>query len=284
MRSDYRSKVKPVMISRSTSKDEQVSSEIQSIMERGQVVRLKPRSIVAEAYRTIRTSIFFGVSKGGARTILVTSPAPGDGKTTLASNLAIAMAQAGQRTLIIDADLRKPKQHKIFNLSSEPGLANVLAGTTRLDEAIQPGPVKGLDILSCGPQVPNPSEILNSDIFAKTLEGMVKCFDRVIIDSPPVVPVADSQIIAARCDIILLVIRAEKSTRRIIQRARDNIVGVGGHLLGAIVNNVEHKRGHYGYYGRYQSGYGYGYGGYHSYYGDEADAESSHEYESEVCV
>ncbi len=284
MRSDYKNKVKPVMISRSTTKNEQVSSEIQTIMERGQVVRLKPRSVVAEAYRTIRTSIFFGVSKGGARTILVTSPAPGDGKTTLASNLAIAMAQAGQRTLIIDADLRKPKQHKIFNVNSEPGLANVLAGTTRLDEAIQPGPVKGLDILSCGPQVPNPSEILNSDIFARTLESMTKCFDRIIIDSPPVVPVADSQIIAARCDIILLVVRAEKSTRRIIQRARDNIVGVGGHLLGAVVNNVEHKRGRYGYYGRYQSGYGYGYGGYNSYYGDEVNTESSHEHEQEVCV
>lgn len=284
MRSDYRTKTKPVMISRPTTKDEQAGSELQTIMERGQVVRLKPRSIVAEAYRTIRTSIFFGVSKGGARTILITSPAPGDGKTTLASNLAIAMAQAGQRTLIIDADLRKPKQHKIFNISSEPGLANVLAGTIRLDEAIQPGPVKGLDILSCGPQVPNPSEILNSDIFARTLENMAKCFDRIIIDSPPVVPVADSQIIAARCDIILLVIKAEKSTRRIIQRARDNIVGVGGHLLGAVVNNVEHKHGRYGYYGRYQSGYGYGYGGYNSYYGDEINTESSHEYEQNVCV
>jgi capsular exopolysaccharide synthesis family protein len=282
MKSDFRTKAKPVIISRSDTNYEQADAELQTIMERGQIVRLKPRSIVAEAYRTIRTSIFFGVSKGGARTILVTSPAPGDGKTTLASNLAIAMAQAGQRTLIIDADLRKPKQHKIFNVDSEPGLANILSGTNRLDEVIQPGPVKGLDILSCGPKVPNPSEILNSDIFARTLENMAKCFDRIIIDSPPVIPVADSQIIAARCDIILLVIRAEKSTRRIIKKARDNIVSVGGYLLGTVVNNVEHKRGHYGYYGRYQSGYGYD--GYSSYYGDDVDTESSHEYEQKVLV
>jgi uncharacterized protein involved in exopolysaccharide biosynthesis len=132
------------------------SPEIQPYIERGQIVRLKPRSIVAEAYRTIRTSVFFGVPKGGARTILVTSPAPGDGKTTLASNLAIAMAQAGQRTILIDADLRKPKQHKIFEISRQPGLTSVTAGVVKLDDIIQPGSVERLDILPCGPEALNP--------------------------------------------------------------------------------------------------------------------------------
>ena len=289
MQASEETKTQHVTIGTSATKSVKTSSEMQTITERGQIVRLKPKSIVAEAYRTIRTSIFFGVPKDGAKTILITSPAPGDGKTTLASNLAITMALAGQRTLIIDADLRKPKQHKIFNASSEPGLASVLAGTVRLDEAIQPGSVTGLDLLSCGPLVPNPSEILNSETFALILESLTKCYDRIIIDSPPVVPVADSQIIAARCDIILLVVRAEKTTRRLVQRARDNLVSVGGHLLGIIVNDVAQKRGRYGYYGRYHSSYGYGgygYGGYGygSYYGEDSNTESKQEYEQEVSV
>ncbi|MBN2183175.1 MAG: polysaccharide biosynthesis tyrosine autokinase [Sedimentisphaerales bacterium] len=266
----------------SKSQKDDINSEVQAIFKRGQLVRLQPRSIIAEAYRTIRTSVFFGVPKDKAKTILITSPAPSDGKTTLVSNLAIAMAQAGQRILILDADLRKPKQHKIFNVNNEPGITSVLAGTTRLDEAVQPGPVKGLDILPCGPQVPNPSEILNSETFARVLESLVKCYDRILIDSPPVVPVADSQVIAARCDIVLLVVRAEKSTRRLILRARDNIVSVGGRLLGTIVNDVAHKNGRYGGYGRYHSGYGYG--GYGDYYGEDINSENHPEYEQKVCV
>lgn len=287
MRASNGLKVNPVIISASVPKKEKTNSEFYSIQHRGQIVRLRPKSIIAEAYRTIRTSVFFGAARGGAKTILVTSPAPGDGKTTLVSNLAIAIAQAGQRTLVIDADLRKPKQHKIFGINSEPGLANVLIGETRLDDAIKTGPVKGLDILSCGTQVPNPSEILNNENFAQTLENLMKCYDRIIIDSPPVVPVADSQIIAARCDIVLLVVRADKSTRKISQQARHNIVSVGGNLLGVIVNDVANKRSHYGYYGRYQSSYGYGgYGGYgySGYYSEDVNARDKQEYEEKVCI
>lgn len=278
-------KAPSVIIKSALPKKEKPQPEFQSIQQRGQIVRLKPKSIIAEAYRTIRTSVFFGAARGGARTILVTSPAPGDGKTTLTSNLAIAIAQAGQRTIVIDADLRKPKQHKIFGTDPEPGLADVLAGTARLDDAIKEGPVQRLDILSCGTHVPNPSEILNSEAFAQILENLVKCYDRIIIDSPPVVPVADSQIIAARCDIVLLVVRADKSTRKIIQRAYSNIVSVGGNMLGVIVNDIANKRGSYGYYGRYQSSYGgYGNYGYNSYYGEDSSAEDEHVYSEKVNV
>lgn len=287
MRASGNIKVHPDIISVSALKKEKANPDFKSIQQRGQVVRLKPKSVIAEAYRTIRTSVFFGAARGKARTILVTSPAPGDGKTTLVSNLSIAIAQAGQRTLVIDADLRKPKQHKIFEIGSEPGLANVLSGITRLEDAIKTGPVKGLDILPCGSQISNPSEILNSEAFAQVLDNLMKCYDRIIIDSPPVVPVADSQIIAARCDIVLLVVRADKSTRKIAQRARNNIVSVGGNLLGVIVNDVANKHSRYGYYGRYQSSYGYGgYGnyGYSSYYGEETNAEEDREFDKKICV
>jgi capsular exopolysaccharide synthesis family protein len=239
------------------------SAEKQRIVNRGQKVHLASKSVVAEAYRTIRTAVFFGVPKEEAKTILVTSPNVGDGKTTLASNLAIAMAQAGQKTLILDADFRKPMQHNIFEFENGKGLSSVFAGAISLDEAIQAGPIKDLDILSCGPEVPNPSEILNSDTFAETLkEELYKRYDRIIIDSPPVGLVADSQILAAICDITLLVLRAERSTRRHSQQARDVLLSVGGRLLGAVVNDVPQRHSHYGYYSSYGYGYygGYGYG------------------------
>jgi capsular exopolysaccharide synthesis family protein len=239
------------------------AAEKQGIVSRGQKVHLASKSIVAEAYRTIRTAVFFGVPKGKAKTILITSPNAGDGKTTLVSNLAIAMAQAGQKTLLLDADLRKPMQHNIFEFENSKGLSSILAGTITLDEAIQAGPVEGLDVLSCGPEVPNPSEILNSDAFTEILKGdLTKRYDRIIVDSPPVGPVADSQILSAGCDITLLVLRAEKSTRKHSQQACDVLQSVGGHLLGAVVNDVPRRHGRYGYY----SGYGY-YRGY-GYYGD----------------
>lgn len=229
----------------------------QSVVDRGQKVHLEPKSIVAEAYRTIRTAVFFGVPKDQAKTILVTSPASGDGKTSLVSNLAITMAQAGQRTLILDADFRKPMQHNIFEIDNEKGLSSVVAGNITLDEVIQPGPVKGLDLLPCGPGVPNPSEILNSDAFSKTLKKLSERYDRIIVDSPPVRPVTDSQILAAICDITLIVLRAEKSTKRLSQQTRDDLLSVGAHIFGVVVNDVSRKHSRYGYYTSY--GY-YGYG------------------------
>jgi capsular exopolysaccharide synthesis family protein len=265
-RSGPKRKPKAVVVRAPTAGSEKITSEKLSIVARGQKVRLKPKSVIAEAYRTVRTAVFFGVPKDEAKTILVTSPAPGDGKSTLVSNLAIAMAQAGQRVLVLDADFRRPMQHNIFEVDSETGLPGVFAGAISLDEAIQPGPVEGFDILACGSEVPNPSEILNSHAFAETLKSLSERYDRVIIDSPPVGPVTDSQILAAICDVVLLVLRAGKSMRRRSQQARDTLLSVGAHLLGAVVNDVPQKRGRYGYY----SGYGhYHRYGHYGYYGKE---------------
>ncbi len=244
-----------------TARKGKTTTDKPDIVVRGQKVHLESKSVVAEAYRTIRTAVFFGAPKEDAKAILITSPAPGDGKSTLVSNLAITMAQAGQRTLVIDADFRKPVQHKIFEIVDDRGLSSVLAGRDTIEQAIQPGVVDGLDIMACGPEVPNPSELLNSDVFNETLKKLTERYDRVVIDSPPVAPVADAQILAAVCDVTLLVLRAEKSTRRQAQHARDSLLSVGAQLLGAVVNDVQQKRGHYGYYSSY-GGYGnYGYYG-----------------------
>ncbi|MGB8226026.1 MAG: polysaccharide biosynthesis tyrosine autokinase [Sedimentisphaerales bacterium] len=234
-----------------------------TVTDHGQKVHLEPKSSVAEAYRTIRTAVFFSVPKGQARTILVTSPAPNDGKTTMVSNLAIAMAQAGQKTLVVDADFRKPMQHNVFGFTNEieKGLSSVLAGQISLDEAIRHCPTEGLDLLTSGPDVPNPSELLNSEAFANLLKELTHRYDRIVIDSPPITPVADSQILAAICDATILVLRAEKSTKKASQQAKEALVGVGAHVLGAIVNDVSPRHSRYGYYSHYgYYGYGYGYG------------------------
>jgi succinoglycan biosynthesis transport protein ExoP len=232
-----------------------------AVVSHGQKAQLEPKSSVAEAYRTIRTAIFFGVPKGQARTILVTSPAPDDGKTTMVSNLAITMAQAGQKTLIVDADFRKPMQHSIFGFTNETekGLSSILVGQVSLDEAIKACQTEGLAMLTSGPDVPNPSELLNSEAFANLLKELTHRYDRIVIDSPPVTPVADSQILAAICDVTILVLRADKSTRKASQQARDALASVGAHVLGAVVNDVSPRHSRYGYYS-YYGYYGYGYG------------------------
>jgi len=247
-------------------------SKKQSLIARGQKVHLEPKSIVAEACRTIRTAVYFGVPNGEAKIILVTSPDAGDGKTTVVSNLAIAMAQAGQKTLVIDGDFRKPTQHRIFEIDNEKGMSSMLAGAHTEDGAIRQGPVAGLDLLPCGPEVPNPAEILNSTTFAQTLKKLSEQYDRVIVDSPPVGPVADAQILAAVCDTTLLVLRAEKSTRKHSQQARDSLQSVGGHILGVVVNDVSRKHGRYGYYGYGYYG-GYGHYGHYGYYGESKEGE-----------
>jgi capsular exopolysaccharide synthesis family protein len=258
------SRAKTLVTHSAAPAEHKLSPDRMSIIARGQKVHLQPKSVAAEAYRTIRTAVFFGAPEGKAKTIHITSPASGDGKSTTVSNLAIAMAQAGQKTLVIDADFRRPTQHKIFDIDVERGLSGIIAGRDSVERAIQAGPVRGLDILTCGPEVPNPAEILNSDAFAKLLRSLSEQYDRIIIDSPPVGPVADAQILAATCDVVILVLKIQTSTRRHCRQARDSLVSVGANMLGAIVNGVPQKHGRYGY------GYGYGhYGsyGHNSYYG-----------------
>ncbi len=216
---------------------------------RGKKAYLDSKSVWAETYRTMRTAVLFSDSKAKSRTILVTSPEAGDGKTTVVSNLAIAMAQAGQKTLVLEADFRKPMQNKIFGVNhNNKGLSSVLTGTNELEEVIKSTCVSGLDILTCGPDVQNPSETLHSASFAKLIKLLAKQYDRIIVDSPPVLPVTDAQILASICQITILVLRAEKSTRKTSQQARDALQRVGARVLGVVVNDVP-KNGRYGYYG-----------------------------------
>jgi len=218
---------------------------------RAMAVHLDPRSIVAEAYRTIRTAIYFGAGSLRARTLLVTSPEPGDGKTTNASNLAIAVAQTGRSVLLLDADFRKPTQHKNLDVKDAVGLSSVLAGIAPLDQAVQHTGVEGLDILPCGSIPENPSEILNSQEFGDLVDRLALKYDHIIFDSPPVNLVTDARILGAVCDGTILVLRSGTSTRKGAEHARNALLSVGSNILGVIVNDASRGKGYQTYGGAF---------------------------------
>ena len=223
----------------------------------GRVVVERPRSVAAEAFRTLRTAIHFGLTRDEAKVIAVTSPSPGDGKSTMASNLALVMAQADQRVLLIDADMRKPKQHEIFGVSAQRGLSAVLAERQPAEDFIVPVESSTLELLPCGSCPSNPVELLNNGFFAEFLEDLKSKYDKIVIDAPPVMPVADARVIAAQTEATILVLRADRSTRRLSLAARDELWRVRAQRLGIVVNAVPGRK-----QADYASGYGYGYGSY----------------------
>jgi capsular exopolysaccharide synthesis family protein len=164
------------------------------------------------------------------------------------------MAQTDQSVLLIEADFRHPVQKEIFGLETEASFSNVFTGQAALDAAIVATGIKGLSVLPCGPIPPNPVEILNSNAFRQVLAELSRRYDKIIIDSPPVAPVADTRVLGALCDITLLVLRADKSTRRHSLGARDELTGLGARILGVVVNGAPSGKGAYVYSGRY--GYG----------------------------
>lgn len=217
---------------------------------------LDTKSYWAKAYRTICMAILFTEPGATAKTILVTSPTTTEGKSTLASNLAIATAQAGQKTLIVDADFGKSMQQKIFEVNHHDiGLSTTLDGLTTSGAAIQSTGVKGLELLPTGPDVPNPSEMLNSDRSVQLLEILSDRYDRVIIDSPAVVPITDVRTLASICDMTILVVRVDKAIRKKSRQARDGLLNAGARILGVVVNDVP-KKGRHGYYNAYQQNNG----------------------------
>jgi capsular exopolysaccharide synthesis family protein len=203
---------------------------------RGQRVLLEPNSDVAEAYRALRTAINFGVPEGRAKTILIASPSAGDGKTTVASNLAIALAQGGKRVLLLDADLRQPAQHETFGVENHAGLVDILAHDLAPAEVAQKTLVPNLELIPAGPSPENPADLLNGPHFVELMDELADRYDHVVIDSPPVLAVTDARVIAASVDVTLLVLRADRADRRRSGAARDGLVGVGANLLGLVMN------------------------------------------------
>jgi capsular exopolysaccharide synthesis family protein len=215
---------------------------------------LRPKSAEAEAYRGLRTQLYFSTQGRGHQVIQITSPTPGDGKTTTAANLAVAIAQSGKRTVLVECDFRKPRITKLFRLPpAETGLAVAIAGLATLPSAVHASGIDNLDLIPCGPRPSNPAELLTSPTFQQILADLKAKYDFVILDTPPLLSVSDPAAVAPRADGVLLVLRMSKSARPAAERAREELATLGANLLGVIVNGTAGSRG---------EGYNYGAGGY----------------------
>ncbi len=215
------------------------------------VVHEHPTSGVAEAARALRTNILFMSPDKPFKTLLVTSAAPSEGKTTVASCIAVAMAQAGRRVVLLDCDMRRPRIHRIFRCGNEVGVTTALIDIEGIGSMIRDTEVPNLSVMTTGPLPPNPAEILHSDAFGKLLSTLGERFDNVVIDSPPVAPVTDAAILSTRADATILVVRAFQTTKELARRAVRSLRDVGNRRVATVLNAVDFERREYGYYQYY---------------------------------
>ncbi len=216
------------------------------------VVALSPQSLAAEQYRSLRTRLRRAENGRTVRVILVTSPAKGDGKSLTAANLALTMAQEfQQRVLLIDGDLRRPTVHHLFGVSTGPGLSDVLMGTADINEALVALPEHHLTVLQAGTPPGRPAELLGSAAMRRLLDGLRTRFDRILIDMPPVAPLADTQIVAPMADGVLMIVRAGVTPKPAIERALSGLDM--SKVLGLVLNETGgHEADRHTY-----EGYGY---------------------------
>lgn len=220
------------------------------------ITQHKPRDPISEAYRVLRTNLSFSAVDGGLHSFLVTSSSPGEGKSTTVANLAVVLAQTGKQVVVVDADLRRPLQHKIFNLPNNYGLTTaILNSEAAVSEHVQSSKLPGLTILASGPIPPNPAELLNSQRMAQVLDELKQTADVVIFDTPPTLTVADASILASQVDGCLLVVEAGKTRRDTLEQAVERLHTTGAHLFGIVMNRL--KPGRSGYYDTYYYYYHY---------------------------
>ena len=217
-----------------------------------------PQSTLAEAYRTLRTSILLSLAPNPPKSLLVTSSQAGEGKTSTALNLAQSLAQHKKQVVIVDGDLRKGAIGRILGVDGEKGLSTVLTGTHKLEEALQRFGESNLWILPSGPVPPNPAELVGSDRMAEIFTELGQRFDHIVLDSPPVLAVTDATIMAGLVDGVVLIAESGRTHRAGLMRTRAILENAGGRILGVVLNKLDLRREGY---------YGYGYGYYYSHYG-----------------
>lgn len=212
------------------------------------------KSPASEAYRMLRTNIQFSSISRELKVIAVTSSIPGEGKSTTACNYALSLVETGKKVLLIDCDLRKPTIHRKFRISNTSGLTNILLGETTIENTLSL--VGGLSILTSGTLPPNPAEVLESQRMKDFLQEMKSHFDYIIIDTPPLLAVADGQIISSMADGVLLVVESKKTPKDSVLKSKDLLINANANILGIILNKCEISN---------KKGYGYGYGYYYGY-------------------
>lgn len=211
---------------------------------------------VSEAYRTLRTSVLLSTANQPPKTIVITSGGPSEGKTTTVVNTATSLAQLGLKVLIIDADLRRPRVHRVFGVDPHPGLSAYLCNKVKLETVLRQTETPNLWLIASGVVPPNPAELISSEKMHLLLRQVEGLFDHILIDTPPVLGVTDSVILSRLVDGVILVVHAGKSTREMVRQARQELVNVGAKIFGVVLNNVNLKReGYDQYYYRYRSEY-----------------------------
>jgi capsular exopolysaccharide synthesis family protein len=224
------------------------------------LVEVDNSSSIAESYRQLRTAVLLSSASHAPRTVLVTSSQPAEGKTTTSTNLAISLSQTGASVLIVDCDLRRPRLHKVFGVKNSRGLSNYLSGTGELASLVQPA-LPNLFVLPVGPLPPNPAELLGSSRMKQTIDLLQGSFDYVVLDSPPVASFADSLILSAMVEGVILVVKAGFTSREVANRTKTHLQTVGAKVLGVVINHIKLQPHDYYYYSTYYSRY---------YYRDEA--------------
>ena len=241
------------------------------IVERRLITLEEPKSPISESYRTLRTNILYSQTHDEKiKSILVSSPSPGEGKSTTISNLAVTFANMGRRTLLLDTDLRRPVVHRVFGVNKEPGMSHYLSGNIESFESlIQKTDVENLSVVSAGITPPNPSELLGSKKMAELIENLEKDWDMLLLDSPPIVAVTDASIISQKVDAMILVVKAAETDRDAFRRAIKSLSGIKVPLTGVVVNGISRQTSKDTYYYYYQY-YQHYYGGYF----DQGDKET----------
>lgn len=223
---------------------------------------------VTEAFKTLRTNIVFALSQKSSKVFAVSSSLASEGKSTTAANTAITLAQANAKVLLIDADLRKPVQHKIFNLKNKYGLSTLLGGLHSFKEVLNEDVIPGLDVVTCGPIPPNPSEMLGSENMKLLLDELSKYYDYILIDTPPINIVTDTLTLLKYIAGVVLVAMQGSTPYDALQHAIDAVNFAEGSILGVVLTHVDMSSGKYNYKYKYKYKYSYEYS-----YGNNANAQ-----------
>lgn len=214
---------------------------------------------LVESYRTIRTNILLSKPESTLRTLLVTSALPSEGKTTTSVNTSMVLAQNGFKVLLIDGDLRRPTIHKMFGFKNDKGFSTVLSEIEKFDNCVVHTRVPGLDVLSAGHIVPDPAKLLHAANFKGFIEGALHRYDKVVIDSAPILTVSDSVMLSDSIDSIMLVVHGQKTSKNVILKTKEALMNNSSKIIGAVLNNIVLKKAGYYYYNyRYKYKYGYG--------------------------
>lgn len=212
----------------------------------------KPKSVISEKFRGIRTNILFSTADNDVQTIVFTSEKPAAGKSTISANVAITYAQAGYKTLLIDGDMRKPSQHYLFNTDNMDGFSNLIINKTDYNKAIHKTDIVNLDLLTSGPIPPNPSELIGSEKSLEVFDYLRSEYDFIIIDTPPVNTVTDAQLFSEIAKYVVYVVDVQKNDRNAIKKGKELIEKAGAKILGVVLNKAPEDKSssYYYYYGK----------------------------------